>query len=315
MKNLLKITAPLVALSFIFAGCQQNSTSRTEESDKITVQATIFPLVDFAERIGGDHVEVASILPTGTDSHEYEPTQQQIVDIARSDIFIYNGAGMEGFADTILSVLEDEDTVVVKASDGVSLIGGSDGHDHGEDSEEDHDHGDTDPHIWFDPLRAITMAENILHALIEQQPENEEYFQANFDALKADLEELDAAYQEAIDNSELSTILVSHAAYGYWEERYGLEQISVSGLSSSDEPSQQELATLISKAQEHNIDTILFETTATSSAAQVVQKELGLNILYLNHVATITDEDAKANKDYFDLMYENLDVLKKVLNP
>lgn len=336
MKKFLKVAVPLLATSFIFAGCQQsqdNAASAEEASEKITVQATIFPIVDFTERIGGEFVDVASVFPAGSDSHTYEPTQQQMVEIARSDLFIYNGAGMEGFADTVISALENEDTTIVAASEGVTLIEGShdhdhshshdedSDHDHAHDEEEDHNHGhshshgDLDPHIWLDPIRAISMAENILNALVEQQPENEEYFQTNFEELKADLEELDAAFQEGIENSELNTILVSHAAYGYWTDRFGLNQLAVAGLSTTDEPSQQELTAIIHTAREYNIDTILFETTSSPRVAQVVQQELDLNVLYLNHLSTITAEDVEEGRDYFDLMYANLEILMEVLNP
>lgn len=344
MKKFLKVAVPLLATSFIFAGCQQsqdNAAGAEEASEKITVQATIFPIVDFTERIGGEFVEVTSVFPAGSDSHTYEPTQQQMVEIARSDLFIYNGAGTEAFADTVIPALANEGTTIVAASEGITLIEGSHDHDHShshshshdEDSDHDHDHahdededydhdhghghshGDLDPHIWLDPIRAISMAENILNALVEQQPENEEYFQANFEELKADLEELDAAFQEGIENSELNTILVSHAAYGYWTERFGLNQLAVAGLSTTDEPSQQELTEIIHTAREYNIDTILFETTSSPRVAQVVQQELDLNVLYLNHLSTITAEDVEEGRDYFDLMYANLEILMEVLNP
>lgn len=318
MKKFTKLLAPFVTLSILLVGCSNgNSNEETKKENaenKITVQATIFPIVDFTEKIGGKYVDVTSIYPTGADSHTYEPTQQQMVDIAKSDLFIYSGGGMEGFADKVESVLKDEDTKIVVASEGITLIGSDDHHDD-EEEDHDHDHSDTDPHIWLDPNRAIIMAENIKNALVAQMPDQKEYFESNFATLKADLQQLDADFKKTIENSKLDTILVSHAAYGYWTDRYGLKQIAVAGVSSSDEPSQKELSTIVKKAKEYNIDTILFETISTPKVAKVIKEEANLDMLQLNHVSTISDEDKDANKDYFDLMNENLDVLKKVLNP
>ena len=91
----------------------------------------------------------------------------------------------------------------------------------------DHDHGDNDPHIWLDPILSITIAENIKNALVDLNPEGTETFEANFQQLKAQFEDLDQSFTNIVSKSDKKEILVSHAAYGYWEKRYGIKQISV----------------------------------------------------------------------------------------
>ncbi len=182
------------------------------------------------------------------------------------------------------------------------------------DEEHEHAHGDEDPHVWLDPLRAITLAENIKNELVKQAPEHEEYFTNNFNELKSNLEQLDHDFEHAIEEAENKKILVSHAAYGYWEERYGLEQIAVAGLSFTDEPSQKELVELVETAKKEKIKYVIFEQNVSSKVSEVIQKEIGAESLRLHNLETITEEDVNAGKDYFSIMNDNLDVLKKALS-
>ncbi len=188
-----------------------------------------------------------------------------------------------------------------------------DDHAHEED-DHDHNHGDEDPHVWIDPILSITLAENIKNALSELMPKHQDEFEKNFQQLKSELQALDQEFQTVISESEHKEILVSHAAYGYWEERYGLNQISVSGLSPTQEPSQKQLQTIIETAQEHNIKYVIFEENVTGKIAEVVQKEIGAEALTLHNLESLTEDDIKNNEDYFSLMRKNLETLKKALN-
>ena len=177
-----------------------------------------------------------------------------------------------------------------------------------------HDHGDTDPHVWIDPVLSIQLAENIKNALTELHPDGKETFEKNFEALKTKLNELDQSFSDVINNANKKEILVSHAAYGYWESRYGLEQISVLGLSPTQEPSQKELQTIIETAKEHEIKYIIFETNVSSNVTDIVQSEIGAEALTLNNLESLSDEDIKNNEDYFSIMKKNLETLEKALN-
>ncbi|GGE76258.1 metal ABC transporter substrate-binding protein [Priestia taiwanensis] len=327
-KKIIGMFALLFVMATFFTAC--SDTEKTSgNTDKVTVYTTIFPLEDLTNKIGGDFVEVKSVYPPGADSHTYEPTQKTMVDIAKSDLFIYNGAGMEGFADKVTDILKNEDTKVIVASDGVDLLKSSDhhhGHEHGEEGhdhnhgkeeekeEHNHDHGDVDPHLWFDPVAMQKVAENIKNGLVAAMPSQEETFNKNYEDVLAKLQKLDADYKAMVDSAAHKEILVSHAAYGYYEKRYGIKQIPITGISASQEPSQKQLTEIVQLAKEHQLDTILFETLATPKVAEVVKKEIGADSLTLNHIATILEEDKKNNKDYFSLMYENLEILKKAMN-
>ena len=178
----------------------------------------------------------------------------------------------------------------------------------------DNNHHEVDPHVWLDPILAIQQAETIKDALVSLKPERKDEFEANFEQVKKQLEKLDEQLKEVIQQAKTDKILVAHAAYGYWEKRYGLKQISVTGLSPSNEPSQKSLTNVIKKAKEHELKYILFETFATPQVAEVVKKEVGADILRIHHLSSQTEEDQKNNKDYFDLMNENIKTLEKALN-
>ncbi|HDX9580383.1 TPA: zinc ABC transporter substrate-binding protein [Bacillus pseudomycoides] len=308
MKKRSIIFSLVLMFTFLFAGCSNKDNTANRKNGKLSVYTTIFPLADFAKKIGGDYVEVTAIYPPGADSHTYEPSQKQTVQVAKADLFVYNGAGLEPFAEKMEKALKNENVKVLNASKGIELRASTE-----DEHEEGHkeDHHDKDPHLWLDPTLAMKQAEAIKNALVDLQPEHKAEFEKNFASLQTKFTSLDNQLKEVADHAKTKEILVSHAAYGYWEQRYGLKQIPIAGISASDEPSQKTLASITATAKEHGLRYILFETFSTPKVAEVIQKETGTKILRLNHLATISDDDAKKNKDYFTLMEENINTLKE----
>ena len=312
MKKKSLIFSFVLIFTLIFAGCSKQNNTANKKDGKLSVYTTIFPLADFAKKIGGDYVDVTTIYPPGADSHTYEPTQKQTVQVAKADLFVYNGAGLEPFAEKMEKTLKNENVKVVNASKGIELRSSTE-EEHEEGHKEEHQH-DKDPHVWLDPTLAMKQAETIKNALVELQPEHKEVFEKNFAALQTKFTNLDSQFKDVVDHAKTKEILVSHAAYGYWEQRYGLKQIPIAGISASDEPSQKDLASIATTAKEHGLKYILFETFSTPKVAEVIQQETGTKILRLNHLATISEDDAKKNKDYFTLMEENINTLKEATN-
>ncbi|MDZ5712763.1 metal ABC transporter solute-binding protein, Zn/Mn family [Jeotgalibacillus haloalkalitolerans] len=304
---------PLGLLSIgVLAACgNSNEESSSDESDALSIYTTVYPLQFFAERIAGDVAKVNSILPPGSDSHTYEPTSKDMIEIAEADAFILNGAGLEGYADSIVDAVESEDVTIAEATEGLELSKGGDDHDHGDGH--DHDHGDYDPHVWLDPVHSIEMAENIKELLTELKPEDEAMFDENFEALKAELEALDQEFSSEIETASGNHFIVSHAAYGYWEEAYGVHQIAVSGLSPTQEPSQKELQSIVETAEEFGLQHVFFEQNITTKIAEIIREEIGAETLMLHNLSVLTDEDIENDEDYFSLMRHNLEQLNIAL--
>ena len=195
---------------------------------------------------------------------------------------------------------------------------GEDEHDHDHDGESeeshDHDHGEYDPHVWISPLLSIELATTIKDSLIEAMPEKKDVFEQNFESLKSDLVELDQKLKEIAVDAPTKTFFVSHAAFGYIANTYGLEQVAVAGLNSQSEPSQKQLASLVEYAKENDIKYVLFEQNVSSQLTDVIRKEIGAESLMLHNLGVLTPDDVKNNEDYLSLMERNIETLEKALS-
>ena len=310
----------LITTVMLLAACSQKNDTEPDQSEegKLKLFTTIYPFQFFSERIGGDLIEVESIIPPGADAHSMEVTMKKMMEIAESDAFIYSGTGLESFADAVVDAINDEDMKVVRAAEDVSFITGYKD-EHEEHNEENHDEKEeqnemnVDPHVWLDPMRSVIIAENIRDAFIEIDPANEGEYKKNFDALQKELEQLNTEFQELVNSAETRKFVVSHSAYGYWEDAYGLEQIAISGLSPTDEPSQVELAKIIDTVRENNIKYIFFEPNLTNKIADMVKNETGTTPLELDNLESISGENIDANEDYFAIMRKNIEALSNAL--
>ena len=373
-------------LSIFLASCNtqqqtstpdQNETTQQEKVATLKIYTTLYPLEDFTKKIGGEYVEVESVMPPGADAHTFEPTTKQMMSIAEADAFIYNGLGMEPFAEKMAEALRNEKVKMVEATHDIETIVHDEAHAHEETQHSDeahaheeeqhsdeahahdgeqhsdeahaheeeqhsdeahahdeeqhsdeahahdeeqhsdeahgHDHGDFDPHVWLDPYRSITLAENIKNTLVELKPDAKKEFEKNYESLKTELQKLDEEFHQLADSKENPEMIVSHAAYGYWEEVYGIHQIPVTGLSPTDEPSQKDIEKIIKMANEKQIKYILFEQNVTPKVVEIVQKEINAEPLYLHNLESLTEEDRQNEEDYFSLMRKNLEALDKAL--
>ncbi|UII55304.1 zinc ABC transporter substrate-binding protein [Cytobacillus spongiae] len=184
----------------------------------------------------------------------------------------------------------------------------------GHDGHEGHNHGDIDPHVWLDPIYSKELAEAIKLELVRLLPDHKNELETNFEQLANELDELDEKFEKTISTAAHKEILVSHKAYGYWENRYGMEQISISGVSTSSEPSQKELENIINEAREHGLSHVFFEQNVSSKLTEIVQNELNAEALTLHNLSVLTDEDLKEKRTYFSIMEDNLKGLEKALN-
>jgi zinc transport system substrate-binding protein len=326
-KKLFTILSVLGLMLFLAACNQTEKTQSSEDTKQLTVFTTIYPLQYFTERIGGDLVKIENIVPPGSDAHSVEINTKTMMKVAESDAFIHTGTGVEGFADSVADSLEKEDVKIVSASENIDFISsneevpdehgeeeGDEEHSEEEEGHDEHGESDIDPHVWLDPKRSVIIAENIKNTLVQLQPENKEAFEDNFLTLKNELEQLDSEFNNMVIQTKTKTFIVSHSAYGYWEDAFGLRQIGISGLSPTDEPSQRQLTEVIDLVKDSNLQYIFFEPNLTNKVAEAVQNETGTKALTLNNLESISDENIKNNEDYFVIMRKNIDALKQALN-
>jgi zinc transport system substrate-binding protein len=315
MKKLLYLMILILPVSLFLAGCgskDQNNGVKKDEN-RLVVYTTVYPLQYITEEIGKEFVQVETIYPPGADTHNFEPTQKDMMKLADSDLFIYIGLGMEGFADKVEKTLKREDVTLLPAGEKIQFEDTAN-EEEANPSEDEHDHGDIDPHVWLDPIYTKDLAKAVKDELVKKLPEQKDLFEKNYAQLTEKLDDLNTEFESTLAKSKDSEIIVSHAAYGYWEKRYGIKQISISGISPSDEPDQKELTKIVNTIKDHNIKYIFFEQNVNSKLAQVIQEEIDGESLILHNLSVLTDEDISKKRDYFSIMEDNLNALEKALN-
>ncbi|RKD21446.1 zinc transport system substrate-binding protein [Caminicella sporogenes DSM 14501] len=314
IKKFFSIIVAVLMLLTTACSTQSKTQSNIEKNtDKLIVYASIYPMYDFAKKIGKDKVDVKLMVPPGAEPHQWEPTAKLMSKLEKADVFIYNGVNMEMWADKLVNSLNNDKLIVVEASRGIELRKFERNDEHA-NAENKHHHGIYDPHIWLDPIRAIKQAENIKNAFIKADEKNKEFYEENFKEFADELRQLDEKYKKELKDRKLDYIVVSHAAFGYMADRYGLKQISISGLSPQEEPSAAKMAKISKLVDEYGIKYIFFETLASPKLAKVIAVETGAKTAVLNPIGGMTKEDMEKGKDYISVMYENLEVLKKAVH-
>ena len=296
----------------------------TVQAAEADVHISIYPIFEIAERVGGERLNINQLTPDGVEVHGFEPSPRVLAQLENSDLFIYIGQQLQGWTDNAAANLREEGIRVIDLTEHVDLIE-YDGHhhdhhhdDHHHEHEEDghhhdHAHGEYDNHIWLDFNNMILITELMIEEFSQLDPAGEEIYRANGDEVIAELKALDEAYKEGLQDLEHDTIIVSHAAFGYLAENYGLRQVAVTGLDPHSEPSSQTIRELIDLSQQTGLDYIFLEVLASPRAVNVIAEEAGLEILTLNPAAGLREEDLENEENYFTIMYSNLENLKKGL--
>ncbi|MBI5643866.1 MAG: zinc ABC transporter substrate-binding protein [Deltaproteobacteria bacterium] len=304
------IIVSLIIISVVFLILYSNVNPQ-KGTEKISVSASFYPLAHFAGMAGGEEVEVYNVTPAGAESHDFEPTPQDIKRALSSRLFIYNGAGFDPWAEKLAPSLEKGGVSTLNISERFDLLSHAEGD---EDGHDDHEQGAADPHIWLDPLLAVKEVEAVRDALIKTDPLKEERFRENADGYIKKLHELHESYVKGLKNCEKSDLIVSHNAFGYLAKRYGLNVIPVTGLSPAAEPSPRRMGEIARFAREKKIEYIFFETLVSPRIAETIAREIGAKTLVLNPVEGLTEREMNSGEDYISVMKKNLDNIRTALS-
>lgn len=313
MKKLLSLFT--AAFLIFMTSCTSDSSGFSDDSGKIKISATLFPQYDFARQIAGDKAEITLILPSGMDSHSYEPTPADIININKSDLFIYTGEYLESWANDIVGDIDTDKTHVLDVSSGIQLVKEDDEHHHDDEDEEGHHH-EYDPHIWTSPVIAMQMADNIAEALCETDSVNSDYYKQNAENYKKQLQELDSEFKEIVADGKRNTIYFGGKfALYYFTQEYGLDYVSAfDSCSGETEPSAKVMSEMISSIKENNIPVIYYEEIAEPTVANMIADETGAKPLLFHSCHNVTPEDFKNGTTYIDLMKQNAVNLREGLS-
>src|SRR5919197_1879965 len=259
------------------------------------VVASFFPLYDFAKHVGGNRVNVTTMVPVGVEPHDWEPTTKQIQRLLSADIFVYNGAGIDRWADKIETKLK------VNASEDLPLL--------------TDDHGNPDPHTWLDPVLAKRQVELIRNGLIKTDPQSTDYYIQNAQSYIAQLDSLDAKIKSQLSTCPKTDFIAFHSAFSYFSNRYGLHQHTILGEDPEGEIQPQTLEQLISFAKQYDIHVIYSEDLLDPRNAQVIAHEIpNGKVLVLSPIEGVKADEQQAGIGYIEKMQQNLENLKKGLD-
>ncbi len=316
MKKLIVLLLGIVLV--LTTACSGGVSDEREQGDKPLVYATVFPVYALAEEVAGDLVELKMVLPEGVDAHDFEPSAKLIAEISSSKLLLMNGLEMEHWLDGAEQAFAEKGLTTVEVSAKIEpiVIGDEEQHekDHDHESEKNHSHhhGQYDPHIWQSPANAKIMVENIYYALDKLlKDEQRAELKQNFERTITKLDDLEQRYQRELKDIPCNKLIVGHAAFAYLCRDFGLEQVAVAGLSTLDEPSVSAMAEIVDIAKENDVKTVFYDSFASDKLARVIADETGIELKPL-HTLGMRSE-AESTKTYFDLMEENLEILKSAL--
>lgn len=293
-----KITASfsLQAVIFLFFVLIMPLHTAHASADKVKVVATIAPLADFARQVGGARADVTLLLPAGASPHTYEPTPKTVQEISKAKIFIRIGAGLEFWADKLVSAAA-RDVMTVTCSDGIALIKG-----------EDHDHAlsNVDPHIWLDPIICIKIINKIEDAFTRADPSNSSYYKKNASEYVAGLRSLDREIAEKVRTFRTREYITFHSAWNYFSKRYGLRVAGVIEEGPGKEPSARHIDKILKLLRGLKTRVVFAEPQSSARIAEVIAKEAGAKVLILDDLG-----GQKGRETYLDLMRYNLAVMEK----
>ena len=319
MKKSIYILSFVIILAIIVTACSATKSNESKDNDKIKINTTVFPLKSFANQIGGKYVSVKSIYPTGADLHTYEPTQKDIMNASKADMFLYTGDDLDPIAKKVAATIKKDDKKVSLGDkiDKSELL--TDQHDeeheeHGDHHEHGHHHGGYDPHVWLDPKFNQVFAKEIRDKLIKQDPKHKSYYEKNYNKLKEDLMGIDQKMQNITEDKQGNTVYISHESIGYLSERYGFVQKGIQNMNAED-PSQKALAKIVKEINDSGAKYVLYEANVSNKVTDTIRKETKAKPLKFNNMESLSKEQAEDNKlTYQSLMEKNIKHLDMALN-
>lgn len=306
---------PLCTLVFYGASCGVFSNENTTHStERIRVVSSFYPVGYLVDQVGGEYVESAVLVGAGVEPHEYEPTVQDAQQLAKADVIVYSGLGMDDWiVDSAKSVESKARIVVLNNADDEWVLAPQEEEHHEEEVEHHDEHGEFDPHTWLSMTVMSAHAQRIADALSAVDPTHAEKYATQLASVQQEFSVLGTAYRTQLAQCELNTFITSHDAFSYLAHEYGLTMESIAGLSPEEEPSAATIAALIEHVKEDNIPVIFFETLASPKIAETIAAETGAKTMVLNPLEGLTEEQSNAGVDYIDVMRTNLEALKVAL--
>lgn len=291
-------------------------------ADKLEVVASFSIIGDFAKNVGGDRVDIVTLVGPDGDAHVYEPNPADAVAVGAADVVLVNGLQFEGFLNRLVEASGTK-APVVELTKGAAILKTAEA-EHAHDGEaakeeahgeEHHHHGEFDPHAWQSVSNAEIYVKNIADAFCTADAAGCDTYKANASAYSAKLVALDAEIKTAVAAIPESkrTIITSHDAFGYFEHEYGMKFLAPEGVSTDAEASAADVASLIKQVREDNASAIFVENITNPRLIEQIAGETGLKIGGVLHSDALSDAAGTA-PTYIDMMRHNIITIKGAID-
>ena len=292
--------------------------------DRLQVVASFSILGDLVERVGGDAVEVTTLIGPGVDAHTYDPAPADLVVLAEADVIFENGLGFEPWLDRFYESTQPPGVRIVLTEGITPREAGADNDqppqgEAGDEPVNDEElaPGELDPHAWHDVANAIVMVGAIRDDLAAADPTNAELYAANAAAYISELEALDAAIREQVATlpEDRRKLVTSHDTFGYFADAYGFEVIGTALGSLSTEagdPSARDIAALIAQIEEAGVPAIFAENVANPDLMESLAAEAGVELAPPLYTDALGPEGSPG-ETYIGMMQSNVTTIVEAL--
>jgi len=274
-----------------------------------TVYTTFYPTQYFAERIGGEHIEVVCPLPEDEDAISWMPNAKAIQAFQAAALIIINGAEFEKWVKKVS--LPESRLVDTARPFKEKFIRFEDATTHSHGKAGEHSHEGIDGHTWLDPLQAKIQANEILKALLKVFPEHEVDFRKGFESLAGDLDSLDSEFKESQKRLKGQPLLTSHPAYNYIARRYGWNILNLD-LDREAIPSDAQMKQIVEIKKKHPAKYMIWESAPSEEITNKMKSELGIEGIEFSPCELLSATDRKAGFNYLSVMKQNLKNLQRI---
>lgn len=303
-----RILIVLLALTLLLCACGGDGSESSEA--RLQVVATVSPITNIVYNVSGDLVELTGLVPAGADSHTFELAPSDAVTLASADLIFINGLDLEVSAMRMAEANLKEGAEIVLLGEMVI-----DPEEYVFDFSFPEEGGSPNPHLWTDPLYALSYAEIVKEKLTALDPENSDAYQANYDEFAVRIEALDAAIHATTASipEENRKLYTYHDSFAYFAPRYGYTVMGAFQPADFSEPSAQEVAALIEQLREGGVPAIFGSEVFPSRTVDQIGREAGVQF-----VSTLSDDDlpgdpGDAEHSYIAMMVENLKTMAATL--
>ncbi|MDT4993549.1 MAG: zinc transport system substrate-binding protein [Actinoplanes sp.] len=293
--------------SSVAAGCARPATASGFTAGRLNVVTAFYPLRFLAAQIGGDAVSVTDLTKPGAEPHDVELNPRQVASIVDAGLVVYLKGFQSAVDQAVAQEAGDRGLDVASTVRLLPLSTGTEGSTES-DSSTEIAHG-RDPHVWLDPNRYATIADALAARLAAADPAHTSTYAARAAALHTMLDALDDQFAARLRTCARREIVTGHSAFNYLATRYGLTQVSITGISPEAEPAPRRLAAVAAEAQRTHTTTIFFETLVSPKVAETLAREVGATTAVLDPLEGLTEPGG----DYFSGMRGNLAALTTAL--